>query len=121
MLFAFAASMSFMSSCSKDEKDSANNSNGNSNSSLVGTSWTHYYGSNETEGSTIRFATETVAYWSDWEYENGEYVEDVDQVNYYYNAPNGVFTRSGRSVNFTINGNSMVVTNGSESSIYTKQ
>ena len=72
-------------------------------------SWTYYYGSDRNEGSTIRFVSESVAYWTDWEYEHGEYVEDVDQVNYVYNAPNGVLTKYGRSMNFTINGNSLVL------------
>lgn len=99
-LFVCIISMIFFFSCSKDD---------NNGGSLVGTSWIYYYGSDRNEGSTIRFVSESVAYWTDWEYEHGEYVEDVDQVNYVYNAPNGVLTKLGRSMNFTINGNSLVL------------
>lgn len=124
MLFACVAFMGFVSSCGK-ESDTNNNEENSNNNSLVGTSWIYYYNSSRDEGSTIRFVSESVAYWSDWEYEHGEYVEDVDQVNYVYNAPNGVFTKSGHSVNFTINGNSLILTmiydGVSETITYTKQ
>ena len=96
-LFACIMSMAFFFSCSKDDN------------TLVGTTWMYYYNSSHDEGATIRFVSESVAYLSDWEYENGEYVEDVEQVNYVYNAPNGVLTSHGYAMNFTINGNDLVL------------
>lgn len=108
----FSALLLTLSGCKKEE-------------SLVGTSWVYYYDSSRSEGSTIRFVTETVAYLTDWEYEHGEYVEDVEQVNYMYTAPNGVFYKNGGSISFTISGESLLISGvgdgGRETLIFTKQ
>lgn len=107
----FSALLLTFSGCKKEE-------------SLVGTSWVYYFDTARSEGSTIRFVTETVAYLTEWEYEHGEYVEDVEQVNYMYSAPDGVFYKNGRSIKFTITGNSLLVSglgDGGETPIFTKQ
>lgn len=108
----FSALILSLSSCKKDEN-------------IVGTSWVYYYDYSQQEGSTIRFVTETVAYFSDWEYEHGEYVEDVVQLSYIYNAPNGVLYKNGGSLSFTINDDKLIISGvgdgGRESFIFTKQ
>ena len=116
LTLAISMAVFFAASCSKEKEDT---------NSLVGTTWTYYYSADE--GSTIRFVTESVAYISDWEYEHGEYVEeDGDQVNYVYNAPNGVLYKSGRAINFTIEGNQLTIIMedeyfGQEITIFIKQ
>ena len=96
MLFCLAFVGMAFSSCDKDD-----------NSTLARTTWTNYYGADHDEGATIRFVSESVAYISDWEYEHGEYVEDVEQVNYSYNSPTGVFYKNGTAVSFTVSGNTL--------------
>lgn len=85
----------FAASCSKEKEDT---------NTLVGTTWKCYH--TQYEGISIQFVSETVAYILRWEYEQGEYIEGVEEImNYVFNAPNGVLYSSGKSISFTIDGN----------------
>ena len=89
---------------------------------MVGTSWTYRYGPNDDYGNNINFITEFDANLLDWHYENGEYVEDhIIQMNYVYNAPNGVLSFRDEYRKFTIDGNKMFIFEGEEVITYLKQ
>ena len=97
-------------SCSKnDDKDDNGNNLNNNSSNLAGTTWVGYYSEKKDEGPALKFMSDNIVVWIDWEGSGVDYEEDIEETcTYEYTAPNGVITHlDNQSSTFVINGSTM--------------
>lgn len=114
LLFS-AIALFTVTSCNKVE--SGGNGSGNASygdntmTSLVGTNWSCVRGTHagQPEGIGIRFS-QTTCYVYEFEYENGQYVEEGSTFPYTYSAPQGSITiENGYTFTFYVNENTMTL------------
>lgn len=101
--------------CGKENGGTSNNNDSGSN--LAGSFWRYYYSDlihkgYQDEGGGIHFLSQTQVTIVDWEYEHGEYVEDViENGTYEYNAPDGTLHLRSGNYRFFIDGNTLQLFN----------
>lgn len=118
LMLMFASAAMLFAACEKDNGSSTTDSSGNNGQTvtggLTGTTWWYHYhdGSKKDEGGGLRFMTDTEVYVLDWEFEHGEYVEDIEgPYTYTFNTPNGVINHpqwGNGSSSFSVDGETMV-------------
>lgn len=119
MIMFFAAATLICVSCIKNDNDEADNE---LQTSLVGTVWT-------TQKDQIGFSYNSSLFFvSDTKVEehvdflnNGEVVETMLEYTYIYHSPRGTIYKSGDALEFTVDGNVLVLYEGNLQYAYARQ